>query len=214
MKMLSALLVVLVILGICTSSYGYFLVYNLSGTVRGTDGTVNIRNVTISFRSYLVMTFDDDTNSFDDANLIIYGRDPNNNKVYIQLNASDSNAFLDSSIWYRDVKNFYELNGESPFDFRIVIQGNVKSTNIGLAGKKNIAPNLRGVLTGEDGMFFEVGEEITGIGNNFSASLQTTSTKKFNTPGDPCTPDEVIDELIGKLADKGYTALSIPAPTR
>ena len=212
MKKLSVLLAVLVILGICTSSYGYFLVYNLSGTVRGTDGMVDIRNVTISFKSYLVMNFDDDTNSFDDANLIIYGRDPNNNKVYIQLNASDSNAFLDSSIWYRDVKNFYELNGEPPFDFRIVVQGNVKSTNIGLAGKKDIAPHLKGVLTGEDGMFFEVGEEIAGIGNNFSASLQTTSTKAFNNPSDPCTPDEVIDELIGKLAGKGYSPVNVTQP--
>jgi hypothetical protein len=210
MKMVSVLLVALVILGICTSSYGYFLVYNLSGTVRGTDGTVDIRNVTISFRSYLVMTFDDDTNSLDDANLIIYGRDPNNQKVYVQLNTSDSNAFLDSSIWYRDVKNFYELNGESPFDFRIVVQGNVKSTNIGLTGKKDVASSLKGVLTGEDGMFFEVGEEIAGIGSNFSASLYTSLTKAFNNPSDPCTLDEVIDELKGKLADKGYTALSIP----
>ncbi len=212
MKRLSALIAILVILGICTSSYGYFLVYNLSGTIRGTKGTVDITNVTIPFKGYLVMNFDDDTNSFDDANVILNGKDPNNHKVYVQLNASDSNEFLDSSIWYRNVKNFYELNGKSPFDFRIVIQGNVKSTNIGLAGKKDIAPSLKGVITGEDGMFFEVGEEIAGIGSNVSASLNTASTKSSNNPSDPCTQDEVIDSLKGKLADKGYAPVSITVP--
>ena len=77
MKKLSAVLVILVMLGICSSSYGYFLIYNLSGTIRGTDGTVDIKRVTIPFRGYLVMRLDNDTNSLVDANMIIYGRDPN-----------------------------------------------------------------------------------------------------------------------------------------
>ena len=110
MKRLSALFVVLVMLGICTSSYGYFLIYKLSGTIRGamynrsdtkTIGiTVDDTNaVTIPFRGLLVMNLViNDTNSLIDANMIIYGRDTNDHKVYVQLNAHDSNEFLDPFI--------------------------------------------------------------------------------------------------------------------
>ena len=124
-KKLSAVLVVLVMLGICTSSYGYFLIYNLSGTIKGTNGTVDIKRVTIPFRGYLVMRLDNDTNSLIDANMIIYGRDPNRHKVYLQLNLNDSNAFLDSYILERGKRNFYRLNGMPPFGFNSFMMGNV-----------------------------------------------------------------------------------------
>jgi hypothetical protein len=212
MKMVSALLVVLVILGICTSSYGYFLVYDLYGTIRGTEGTVHIDKVTINFDGYLVMKFNDDTNSFEDANMLLNGKDPNHNKVYVQLNASDSNGFLDPNIWYRDVRNFYELNSTPPFDIRIVVGGNVKNKDIGLAGKKRIASSLNGVITGEDGMLFIANQELAGVGHHVSAPLYTSLTKTANNPSDPWTQDEVVDELKHKLADKHYLPLSIPAP--
>jgi hypothetical protein len=213
MKRFSALLAVLIMLGICTSSYGYFLVYNMSGTIRGTMSTEdpNIKNVTISFKGYLAMDFND-ANSFNDANLFIYGRDSNDHKVYVQLNASDSNAFLDSAIWYRDIKNFYELDGQPPFDCRIVIKGDVKSTEIGLAGKKEIASSLKGIITAEDGMFLEVNQHLAGVGNSISATLDTALTKTINNPSDPCTHDEVVNGLKDKLANKGYLPVSIPAP--
>ncbi|MGA2069797.1 MAG: hypothetical protein ABSG97_00460 [Sedimentisphaerales bacterium] len=213
MKMLSALFAILMMLWMCTSSYGYLLVYKLDGAIRGTEGTVDINKVTISFGGYLVMNFDNDTNTFEDANLFLKGRDPNNNhKVYVQLNASDSNGFLDPSIWYRDVRNFYELNGEPPFDFRIVVMGNVKNKDIGLAGKKRIASSLHGVITGQEGMFFAVGQELAGVGIHVSVPLYTSLTKTANKPGEELTQDEVVDELKNKLAHDHYLPVSIPAP--
>jgi hypothetical protein len=212
MKMVSALLVVLVILGTCTSSYGYFLVYDLYGSIKGTQWTVDIDKETISFDGYLVMNFDNDTDSFQDANLLLNGKDPNDHKVYVQLNASDSNGFLDPSIWYRDVRNFYELNSLPPFDLRIVVRGDVKSKDIGLAGKKRIASSMNGVITSQEGMFFAEDQAFAGVGNYVSASLYTSLTKTANEPGAEWTQDEVVDELKHKLADNHYSPVSIPAP--
>jgi hypothetical protein len=212
MKRLSTLFAVLVIFVMCTPSYGYFLVYDLYGSIKGTEGTVDIDKVTISFDGYLVMKFNNDTNTLEDANLLLNGYDPNDHKVYIQLNASDSNGFLRPSIWYRDVRNFYELNTRSPFDFRIVVGGDVKNKDIGLAGKKRIASSPHGVITSKEGMFFAVDQALAGVGNSVSTPLYTSLTKTANEPGEELTQDEVVDELKNKLADNHYTQLSIPAP--
>jgi hypothetical protein len=210
MKMLSALFVALVILGICTSSYGYFLVYNLSGTIRGVD---DANAVTIPFGGYLVMNFNDGTNSLVDANMIIYGRDPNGHKVYVRLNSHDSNEFLDAHILPRDVRNFYVLNGESPFGFRSVIMGNVNRTTIGPSNRRYIAPALKGVIREEEGIFLDLEHDLAGVGS-ISASLYTTETKMFNDPGTLWTQDTIIDELKGILAEKHYTYTEVnkPAP--
>ncbi len=216
MKRLSALLVALVMFGICTSSYGYFLIYNLTGTIKGTDGTVDITKVTTTFRGYLVMNIDDDTNSLNDANMIIYGKDPNKHKVYVLLNANDSNEFLDSSIWYRNKRNFYELNSGSPFDFRVLMMGQIYKTSIGIGHRKDIAPALGGVITSQEGMFLGLGQELAGAGN-ISASLYAVATKSVNDPNNhiaPHTQSGVIDTLkeILESKERRYRAVNIPAP--
>jgi hypothetical protein len=235
MKRLSALFVVLVMLGISTSSYGYFLIYNLTGTIRGiiynradtnTMGIDDTNAVTIPFKGSLVMNLDNDTNSLIDANMIIDGKDPNGHKVYVQLNASDSNGFLNPNILERGNKRrFYVLNGKSPFDFNSFMLGTVRNTDIGLAHRKLIATTLKGAITVEDSIFLDVDHNITGVGT-ISASLFTLATNGVNNlnntfPITPRTQDEIIDALkgIGIYNNKyynhplwDYTALSIPAP--
>jgi hypothetical protein len=210
MKTLSALFAALVILGVSTPSYGYFLVYNLSGTIRGVDDS---NKVTIPFRGYLVMNFDDDTNSLVDSNMIIYGRDPNRDKVFVQLNASDANEFLDAHILPRDVRNFYALNGERPFGFRSLIMGNVHRTTIGPANRRYIAPVLKGAIREEEGIFLDLEHNLAGVGG-ISASLYTSKTRLFNDPGAAWTQDTIIDELKGILEGKHYTYTEVnkPAP--
>jgi hypothetical protein len=212
MKRLSVLFAVLAIFAICTPSYGYFLVYDLYGSIKGTEWLVDIHKETISFDGYLVMNFNNDTNTFEDANLLLNGKDPNDHKVYIQLNASDSNGFLDPNIWYRDVRNFYELKTRPPFDFRIVVRGDVKNKDIGLADNKRIASSMKGVITSKEGMFFAVDQALAGVGNYVSMSLYTSLTQTANAPGAELTQDEVLDELKNKMAHNNYLPLSIPAP--
>jgi hypothetical protein len=215
MKRLSALFAALVILGVCTSSYGYFLIYNLTGSLKGTEGTVDIKKDTTDFKGYLVLDINNDTNELADANMFIYGRDPNNHKVYVRLNASDSNEFLDASILYRDKRNFYELNGKPPFDFRIVVMGQVNRTDIGLKHAKEIAPSLGGVITNEEGMLLKPGQELTGTGN-ISATLYGVATRGVNDPNNnvaPHTPYGIIYTLKEILAkEKHCTEVNVPAP--
>jgi hypothetical protein len=213
-KKLSAVLVVLVMLGICTSSYGYFLIYNLTGAVRGVD--TNDTVVTIHFKGYLVMDFND-SNSLIDANMIMYGRDSHRHKVYVQLNASDSNEFLAVTISPRDKRTFYELNGSSLFDFNLFMMGSVFRRNIGLAQGKDIASELRGVITNQEGIFFTLDQEITGVGTDISASLFTLATRGVNDPHNhfpitPHTQDGIVDALKEILAKKHYSQVNIPAP--
>jgi len=219
MKRLSAVLVVLVMLGMCTSSYGYFLIYNLSGKIKGTDGTVDIKKVTIPFKGFLVMNFDDDTNSLVDANMIIYGKNTGRHKVYVQFNAHDSNEFLDAFVLPEDVRNFYGLNGNSPFGFESLIMGNVHGTTIGwtVAGhaiRKNIAPDLSGIITEEEGIFLGLDQDIAAVGN-ISTSLYTVATRGVNSPGNhvaPHTQEGIIDTLKIMVAEKHYKAVSISVP--
>jgi hypothetical protein len=206
----------LVMLGICTPSYGYFLVYKLEGELKGTEGAVDIEKKTTHFKGYLAMNLDDDTNSLIDANMIIYGKDPNHHKGYVLLNTTDSNGFLDASILYRDERNFYELNGNTPFDFRIFIVGNVHNTDIGLPHGKRIAPSLRGAITNEEGMLLAVGQELAGTGD-ISALLYGVSTRSTNSPHNifaPWTQDKIVDTLKAILESDeiGYRQVHIPAP--
>lgn len=214
MKRLAALFVISAMLGICTSSYGYFLIYTISGSLKGTEGAVDIEKETTNFRGYLVMNIDEDTNSLTDANLIFSGGDPNNHRVYVQLNASDSNGFLDASILYRDRRTFYELNGNPPFDFKIFAVGDVHNRAIGLPRSKKIVPSLWGAITNESGMLFAVGQELAGTGS-LSVSLYSTATNGVNNPNNdvsPHTPDGIIQTLKAILADHHYREVSIPAP--
>ena len=211
MKRLSAVLVVLVMLGMCAPSYGYFLIYNLSGKIKGTDGTVDIKKVTIPFKGFLVMNFDNDTNSLVDANMIIYGKNTGRHKVYVQLNAHDSNEFLDASVLPQDVRNFYALNGNSPFGFESLIMGNVHRRTIGHALRKDIAPDLSGVITGEEGIMLGLDQDIAGVGN-ISATLYGVATKGVNSPDNhvaPHTQEGIIDTLKVRLAERHYKAVSI-----
>jgi hypothetical protein len=209
MKMLSVLFAALVILAASTSSYGYFLVYNLSGTTRGVEDS---NKVTIHFKGYLVMNFNNDSNSLVDSNMIIYGRDPNGDKVYVQLNASDANEFLDANILTREIRNFYALDGNLPFGFRSLLMGSVHRTTIGPANRKNIATTLSGAIRQETGIFLVLEHNLTGLGW-MSASLFGSKTRLSNDPATEATQDTIINDLKAILDGKSYVQLSIPGAT-
>jgi hypothetical protein len=214
MKRLSAVLVILLMLGLCTPSFGYFLIYTLHGAIKGTEGAVDIEKETTDFKGYLVMNINADTNQLIDANMIFYGKDPNHHKVYVLLNQSDSNGFLDASILYRDDRNFYELNGHTPFDFKIFVRGDVHNSSIGLPSKKRTASSLYGAITNESGMLFAVGQELTGTGN-ISVSCYSIATKGVNNINNhvaPKTQEGIIDALKQIRADHHYKQVYIPPP--
>ena len=66
------LVVLFVILSVCVPSYGFFLIYNVTGPVKGVNDEAK---ATIPLKGYLVFQLDDIAGTLVDANLIIYGKD-------------------------------------------------------------------------------------------------------------------------------------------
>ncbi len=219
MKLLSAVLVILVMLGICTSSYGYFLIYNMSGVIKGTDGTIDAKKIDIHFRGYLVLNFNDDMNSLVDSNMILYGKNQQHHKVYVILNSSDVNHFLETSASFQHERNFYSLNGHQPFDFNSLVMGNTHRKDIGRDANghnisKVITPDMSGTFTQEQGIFFDLDENIAAIGD-VSVTLYGVATKGVNSPRNdvsPHDPDGIIETLKKILARHHYRQVNIPAP--
>ena len=210
MKRLLGLAVLFVVLSVCVPSYGYFLIYNVSGSAKGVN---NETPASIAWRGYLVLNIDDSDNLMD-ANLIMYGKDGDKAKVYVVLNDSDSDGFLDTSLWWQG--NFMVLNfwsyGSNPFNFEGLILGKeaLKDIGFGILDKRWVASSLKGTMMVWDGMLLDSDDEIAGTGK-VSATLYNIATKVVNE--DNWTQKEIMDELILIVTeDKGYVEATLPPP--
>ncbi len=206
MKKLPVALVMLLVLGVCAQSYGFLVVYNVASTVRGLDDETA---VTIPLKGYLVLNLDDADGDLVDANLILYGKNPAKHKVYVVLNDSDSNDFLDISM--RPQGNYQVLNfsGAGFFIFRVLSIGKVKATNVGLDEKKEIATALQGVISVFSGVLLDTSQDITATGG-FVAVNWTPATKFINKEG--WTQDQIVAQLKTDLEDDRYNPVALPAP--
>jgi hypothetical protein len=213
MRRLLGLVVLFVVLCVSVPSYGYFLIYNLSSTVKGVNNTTP---VSISWKAYLVLSFDNSDNGVD-ANMIMYGKDSNNVKVYVQLNYSDSAHLFDSdSFWQKGASQAFNFYSESdhPFDFVGFVIGKSKATNIGLLNTKNIANSMTGTMIVWDNMLFNASDNIAGSGA-VSMSLYTAETKyvnqnSWNQENVLLSDSSSHPGLIPILAAKGYVPATLP----
>jgi hypothetical protein len=218
MKRLLWLAVLFVVLSVSAPSYGvvssnYFLIYNLSCTVKGVNNTTP---ASIPWKAYLVLRFND-SDDLTDANMIMYGKDSSKNKVYIQLNYSDSAHLLDTdSFWQKGASKAFDFWSESdnPFDFVGFVIGKSKATNIGLSNTKNIAGSLTGTMIVWDNMLFNASDNMAGSGA-VTMSLYTAATKAVNTYG--LTQDQIIVSgygaykgILQTLQAKHFSAATLP----
>ncbi len=213
MKRISIVLTVLIMLSMCAQSFGYFLIYNLSTTVKGADDGTGLKS-TVPLKGYLVLSLDSGGN-FVDANLILYGKDVNNplkEKKLVLLN-HDGMPILNADLWYIGETFFIELSAESPtpFDFKIMLSGKTKIREIGDTELRTAASNLKGVtIVRREMLLGPFGDQDFSGTGNASATLWMSATKFVNTNN--WTPEEIIlngrDEepgLIEILTAKGYT---------
>lgn len=212
MRRLLWLAVIFVVLSACVPSYGYFLIYNMSGSVKGVnDGT----KASISVKGYLVANLDDSNDALVDANLIMYGQDSGKHKVYVVLNYSDADGYLGATTWWQGdyaVFDFWSYYG--PFDLEGLIIGLAKPRNIGLADALYVASSMKGNMFVWGYMLFDVDDDISGTGN-ISASLHVPETTYVNQ--NSWTQDQILqgsgarNGLIQQLEGKGYVEV-IPPP--
>jgi hypothetical protein len=222
MRRLMAGLVVLVILGICSPSFGYLLLYKVSMTARGADVDTDAK-ANVPLKGYLLLNLDDN-NEIADANLILYGRDTDKAKKYVLLNISDSASLLEGGVWYSGGLMFVDLSGYDPFDFEIFLSGKTKLRNVGLGkdAKKSIAGRIKGVTMVWDGFLLGPSDDqdVTGSAKA-RALLWKAAIKAINDPDETWTQDEVIvdgkdltggheNSLIEMLEDKGYEEATLP----
>jgi hypothetical protein len=223
-KLLSGLLL-LTMSWMCSSSSGYVLVYNVSIAANVVNNTTK---ATIPLKGYLICSIND-SNEFQDVNLILYGKDSNNpanQKVYVQLNNSDSNEFLRMNTWQQGDYTFldlwsYSING-SPFDFEILMMGKVGSIDVGLGtnSKKPVVGKLKGAFMAWKGMLLGLDQNVAGT-SNISAALWPALTRTSNAPLTTWTQEEVVE---GKMIDgkeqgikpvlkaKHYEKVNLPEP--
>jgi len=211
MKRVLTLLVVLAVLGMCAPSYGYILVYKLNSTVKVVDDTSETA-MSIPVKGYLAVDLSDEDESLNDATMVFYGKDGSDNKIYFMQELNTDGFDMDwSLIGISDYIGVDVWNSnESPFDYEIILTGVQNNKNVGFGNgtlDRRTAPNiLKGTMVSWWGAIFDIDQELFGSGDAamvFDFSL----TKAANQS--EATVDDVIDEIVGGLEDKGYEELVI-----
>lgn len=168
----------LVILGICSSSFGdIILLYNLSASGSGIDVNNNDSPLKVPLKAYFVMRVNDAATAILDANLILYGKDvntPKPQKVYVELNMSDSNGFLsDLTIQHDGDYRVIDFNAiEGPFNFEGLMLG--KLVPVGRT-QTMVVTKAKGVILVRSGILLDADQKLTGTGT-LSASLDLKNT--------------------------------------
>jgi hypothetical protein len=201
MKRLTGLAVLLAVMCMAVPTYGagddYYLIYNVSGSVKGANTTIA---ATVPWKAYLVLDVNSKINDYVDANLIIYGRNFIGDKVYLLLNQTDSNNYLGVNIWLQGNMLAVDLSNVIPFDFAMLLVGKVVEKNIGYTTNVGIPSRFKGDTMFLSGKLFDPGDRLTGTGT-VSASLWLSKTQYVNAHS--WTPDQII--ISGTTGHKSLT---------
>lgn len=196
MRKILSLIVVLAMFEMCASSYGFFLIYKVSVSVKGVDDTTG-SPVSIPLKGYLVLNYTLENSSYtlEDANFIMYGKNVTKSKVYVELDCATGNELLGISYWSHGAAyKFYDLSSYSPFEFEGHMFGKTKTVDIGGITLVDCATSLKGVFWVGGGMLLSSALDIAGTAN-ISASLWTSATKSINLDPATWTQDAILEEI-------------------
>ncbi len=202
-------------LAVCSTSFGYFLIYNVSTTVKGADDDTGLKT-TVPMKGYMILTLDDATDEITDANLILYGKDASTpkEKVYVQVDVEGTVEDIGDNIV------FLGFEGNDPFDFSILVSGKLVSKNVGTSEDEELPPSLKGNIQVTGSVLLgPAGQEVWGTANA-SMTLWNAATKFVNGSNGEDTPwtlDQILSVsgngeepgLLGILEEKGYQAAQL-----
>jgi len=210
MRKLLGLVILCAILSICAQSYGYFLVYDISSTIHGSDKDINAK-ITIPLKGYLVLKLSDGNNAVIDANLILYGKDIYGYKVYYLLDPVDGNNQFKAETRYIGREVYIAVLGGNPYHFEMMLSGTTSSRDIGFGADytRNVAGSLKGVNTIWTGFVLGPydGQDVSGTANASAVLVNglTIYANKHNwTQEQIVYGDSVRDGLLDILYAKRY----------
>ena len=180
-------------------SNDYYLIYNVSGSLKGANLTFA---ATVPWKAYLVLDVNSSLNDYVDANLIIYGKNILGDKVYLLLNKTDSNSYLGVEIWLQGDMLVVDTFNSSPFDFAMLLVGKVAAKNIGYTTKVGVPAGFKGDTMFMSGKLFDPGDNLSAAGTA-SATLWSAKTQYVNSHN--WTPDQII--LTGSPGHKSLTQI-------
>ncbi len=195
MRTLKTWLVVMVLLAVCTPSFGYVLVYNTLSRVKAVDSVAETIS-RVAVRGYLILDINDTSSDVNDAYFMIYGKDSEAIKVYT-LEGLDPVLTIDGLY-----QSIYTETGEGWY---VTVVGRRTYKDIGIAaGKQLVSYSMTGnFIIPDGGVVIKTDEFLTGSGA-ISVSLNSTKTKTANLASDSVY--DAIDDLVAAIEAAGYFA--------
>ena len=206
MKRLAMLCVFAAVLGVCSQSFGYVLVYDIWGQAKSVDITTNAMDRTM-IRGSLVMDIDEAQGFATEATLVLYSRMWRGPGVYTISNSVGINLYGNSVTAVMDTSSMggqIIMTGSLGWGF-----GRNIGLNIGLAGRKNVANTLDGSIHLNGGVLFDANEALVGAGT-MSATLNLQDTRDANRNANSVST--VVDGIINWLQGRGFTEFTVEQP--
>jgi hypothetical protein len=201
MKRLAVLFVMLAVLGVCSQSYGYVLVYNVSGMVKAVDTQANTMNRTM-VRGTLVVDIDEAQGMATEGTLVLYNRVTRGGQGVYTVSEAVGITIYGNSV--AAVMDTGWMGGN------IIMTGGRKwNRNIGLSERKNIANVMDGSIHLNGNMLFDADEALVGAGI-MTATLNLQQTRVANKNGDSVSA--VVDDIISWLQGRGFTEFTMEEP--
>lgn len=208
MKKLLGLGVLFVVLCVSVPSYGYILVYNVTGGIKSSEWNSE-KLISVSVKGYLALDIDSDSNVINDSNLVLYGKDTGGNLVYYKESRN-----LISSAFGMDWSTTAGIVGLDvwddcpPFNYHFMVTGKVKAADVGLGAnsKRPAASSLKGSLVSWWAQMLDGDQMLFGSGAA-SMTLDIKQTKAANAGSIPV--HTIISTYIIGLQGKGYTSITL-----
>ena len=137
MRKLLGLAVVLAALGFCAPSYGYILVYKVTGGMKAVEWNIQKKIISVSVKGYAAIDINDSNGAVNDKQTVLYGKDASGNLKYFEdsLDEDQAGIYWDATSSVAGVVEVDVWDYNSPFYYELVMTGNVKLTDVGTAAK-------------------------------------------------------------------------------
>jgi hypothetical protein len=199
MKRSAVLCVVLVAMCMCAPSYGYVLVYELFGSVSSVDVATNAMDRS-TVRGYLTADIDDASGAVTATEMVLFGRDTSNQRVYIVTDAANMTMYGNNAAVIFD-------NGAG---VSMIMTGNTsrRAADIGLAQRMRVITSMGGSMhIWQSSLFTDA--VLIGEGG-ISAMLNSGMTRGANRAGEGIA--DVVNDITTWLAARGFADISAEEP--